>query len=168
MAHERRSRNNRLRLDCECPTTTTTTVLLMALGCCRCHCTAWWWHCRYRQDVLSRSLSWSNPCHTDAAFWQNNAKHFEAHSCLVLRALVSLLGEQLGGPASIGDLYSEELLAVACHDVGQIVMAHPRGHALLGADAKRYCLAAAQSRSSEVVRKAGLLATQRIMVASLG
>lgn len=25
----------------------------------------------YRQDVLSRTLSWSNPCHTDESFWRH-------------------------------------------------------------------------------------------------
>ena len=37
----------------------------------------------YRQDVLSRSLSWSNPCHTDAAFWKGHSKQFEEHDCAV-------------------------------------------------------------------------------------
>ena len=120
----------------------------------------------YRQDVLSRSLSWSNPCHSDAAFWKANSKQFEEHDCAVIKALVALVGEQIGGPSSIGDLYSPSLLAVACYDMGQVVEAHPRGWKMLGKDAKRY-LTTAMMMSDEGVKKAALLATQRLMVASI-
>lgn len=123
----------------------------------------------FRQDVLSRNLSWSNPCHKDDAFWRNNARHFEANSCSTLHSLLGLLEEQLEGPASIGDLYSPVMLAVACRDVGQIVVAHPRGHAMLGTErAKRLCLQAATLHADEDVRREALLATQRLMVATLG
>jgi hypothetical protein len=59
------------------------------------------------------------------------------------------------------------VLAVACHDMGQIVEAHPRGWKMLGRDAKKY-LTTAMVSSDEGVKTAALLATQRLMVASLG
>jgi V-type H+-transporting ATPase subunit H len=121
----------------------------------------------YRQDVLSRNLSWSNPCHNDAAFWKANSKHFEEQDGAVIKALVALVAEQIEGPSSIGDLYSPVVLAVACHDMGQIVEAHPRGWKMLGRDAKKY-LTTAMVSSDEGVKTAALLATQRLMVASLG
>ena len=120
---------------------------------------------QFRQDVLSRSLSWSNTCHTDPAFWKNNSKYFEKNNGAVIQALVGLLEEQLGGTASIGDLYSAEVLACACRDVGQIALAHPRGYAMLGEEAKRHCLLAAQLPDEEI-RKEALLAVQQLMVAS--
>ena len=56
----------------------------------------------------------------------------------MIKALVALVAEQIEGPSSIGDLYSPVVLAVACHDMGQIVEAHPRGWKMLGRDAKKY------------------------------
>jgi hypothetical protein len=121
----------------------------------------------YRQNILARDLSWSNPCHLDDAFWKANSRHFEEQDGAVLKALVALVGEQIEGPSSIGDLYSPTVLAVACHDMGQIVQAHPRGWKMLGKDAKAY-LTTAMMSSDDGVKKAALLAIQRLMVASLG
>jgi hypothetical protein len=108
----------------------------------------------YRGDVLSRSLSWKHPCHSDASFWRNNAKYFEADGCSTLKALIGLIEEQLEGPVSIGDLYSTDVLAAACRDVAQIVVAHPRAHQMFGPGAKRCCLQAAGSRDESVRSKA--------------
>ena len=63
--------------------------------------------------------------------------------------------------------YAEQVLAVACHDMGQIVQAHPRGWKMLGKDAKTH-LTTAMMFSDEGVKRAALLAIQRLMVASLG
>ena len=64
-------------------------------------------------------------------------------------------------------LYAEQVLAVACYDMGQIVQAHPRGWKMLGKNAKTY-LTTAMMFSDEGVKRAALLAIQRLMVASLG
>ena len=70
---------------------------------------------------------------------------------------MALVAEQLGGAASIGDLYSPTLLAVGCHDLGQVVVAHPRGWQLLGPDAKRHLMSAMTS-ADEGVQRAALCA----------
>ena len=70
---------------------------------------------------------------------------------------MALVAEQLGGAASIGDLYSPTLLAVGCDDLGQVVAAHPRGWQLLGPDAKRHLMSAMTS-ADEGVQRAALCA----------
>lgn len=110
----------------------------------------------YRGEVLSRSLEWT-PVHTSAKFWKENARRFEDGTYEVLNALGQI----------ILNTRSDLSLAVACHDLGEVVRYHPTGRNLLTlptmAGVKEHVMGLMSSANPEVAKEA-LLCTQKIMV----
>ena len=110
----------------------------------------------YRGELQSGYLEWT-PIHTNVKFWKENLKNFEANEFEILGFLLDIL-------QSSTDYTS---IAVACHDIGQIVRFHPYGRklltlpVLLGAREK---IVALMQHSSPEVRRHALLAIQKIMV----
>lgn len=109
----------------------------------------------YKGEVDSKVLEWS-PVHTSAKFWKENARKFESNHYDVLKNLVELL-----------DSNSETTVAVACHDIGELVRFHPNGRNLLSlpvlGNPKPKIMHLMTHPNQEVARNA-LLAVQKIMV----
>lgn len=110
----------------------------------------------YRGEVLSKALEWT-PVHTSAKFWKENAKRFEDNGYEVLHALGQI----------ILTTHTDTTLAVACHDLGEVVRYHPSGRNLLTLPS----IAGVKERVMELmahpnpdVAKEALLCTQKIMV----
>lgn len=111
---------------------------------------------QYRGEVLSGVLEWT-PVHTSAKFWKENAEKVEDNNYEVLIALGKILRESK----------NEVTLAVACHDLGEIIRYHPTGRNLLTlatmAGVKERVMALMSHANPEVAKEA-LLCTQKIMV----
>lgn len=111
---------------------------------------------QYRGEVLSGSLEWT-PVHTSAKFWKENAQKVDDNGYEVLVALGKI----------IRDTKSETTMAVASHDLGEIVRYHPTGRSLLllpsMAGVKERVMTLMTHPNSEVAKEA-LLCTQKIMV----
>lgn len=110
----------------------------------------------YKGEVLSGSLEWS-PVHTSTKFWKENATKFEENGYEALRELADILAKSR----------NELTLAVACHDVGEIVRYHPSGRMILNvpqvAGLKERVMGL-MSHSNPEVAKNALVAVQKIMV----
>lgn len=110
----------------------------------------------YRGEVLSSVLEWT-PVHTSSKFWKENATKFEDNNYEVLNALGKI----------IMDTRNETTLAVACHDLGEVVRFHPTGRNLLAlqtmAGVKERVMSLMSHPNPEVAKEA-LLCTQKIMV----
>lgn len=110
----------------------------------------------YRGEVLSGSLEWT-PVHGSAKFWKENAIHFEDNNYEVLTALGRIIMETR----------SNVTLAVACHDLGEVVRYHPTGRNLLTLPAMsgvKERIMSLMSSQDQGVAKEALLCTQKIMV----
>ena len=110
----------------------------------------------YKGEVLSGTLEWS-PVHTSTKFWKENATKFEENGYEALRELADILAKSR----------NELTLAVACHDVGEIVRYHPSGRMLLNvpqvAGLKERVMGLMSHANPEVSKNA-LVAVQKIMV----
>ena len=109
----------------------------------------------YKGEVDSKVLEWS-PVHSSSKFWKENSRQFEKNNHEVLRNLVGLLDSQ-----------SDVTVAVACHDIGELVRYHPNGRMLLQLPSlnnpKTKIMHLMSHHNPEVARNA-LLAVQKIMV----
>eukprot|EP00475_Leptophrys_vorax_P010104 TRINITY_DN16783_c0_g1_i1.p1 TRINITY_DN16783_c0_g1~~TRINITY_DN16783_c0_g1_i1.p1 ORF type:complete len:453 (+),score=36.40 TRINITY_DN16783_c0_g1_i1:112-1470(+) len=110
---------------------------------------------KYRQEVLSGQLEWT-PMHKDAAFWRENIMHFEDNDFQVLRALVSLLDSS----------HEPRTLAVACHDLGQFISAHPAGRGVAHDMKAKDRVLRLLDHSDGEVRKQALLAVQKLLLSA--
>lgn len=111
----------------------------------------------YKGEVESGVLEWS-PCHTSVKFWKENLTKFDANQFEIVRHLAALLNS----PAS-----SEITLAVACHDIGELVRHHPSGRELLDLEELKNVKArimALMSHECPDVAKQALTAVQKILV----
>lgn len=71
----------------------------------------------YATEIRKRSLRWS-PAHKSEAFWRTNAKEIITHNDgEFLKLYIEILGK--------GWDDKKEVLAVACHDVGELVKQCP-------------------------------------------
>ena len=111
---------------------------------------------QYLSELRTGFLAW-NPAHLDETFWIRNMLKLEANRNETLSTLQDLI-------ASSQD---EQTLAVACHDVGEIVRHHPEGRRILEygklLDLKNTILQLVSHPSPEVSRNA-LIAIQKIIV----
>ena len=108
---------------------------------------------KYRAEVLSGRLDWT-VLHKEEAFWRMNAFKFEAQNCDLLKRVLRLVeaGEE---PRTV---------AVALHDLGQVIVHHPRGRTLVqNLRAQALVMRQLESSDAEVQRQA-LLCTQKIML----
>lgn len=110
----------------------------------------------YRGEVLSGALDWT-PVHTSSKFWQEHHLLMEASNYEVLQALGRIILESK----------DERTLAVACHDLGELVRYHPTGRSLLSlpvmSGVKERVIRLMFDHNQEVSKEA-LLCTQKIMV----
>jgi V-type H+-transporting ATPase subunit H len=74
----------------------------------------------YKVEVLSGRLEWSPP-HTSEKFWRECAVRFEDNNFEVLATLIELLRTARD---NVGR-------AIACFDIGQFAVHHPRGKTIL-------------------------------------
>jgi V-type H+-transporting ATPase subunit H len=108
----------------------------------------------YKGEIDSKVLEWS-PVHTSAKFWKENFQMFEKNNYEVLNALCALLDSQ-----------SQVTVAVACHDIGELVRYHPNGRLLLQIppnNPKAKIMTLMSHTNPDIARNA-LLAVQKIMV----
>jgi len=107
----------------------------------------------YRHSVLGKTLDWS-PVHKSENFWKENPFHFEDNHNEVLLALKSILL----------DSNDNKSIAVACYDVGEFVLAHPKGKSLVTKlEIKDALMKHMMSTDAEVKRNA-VLAYQKIVL----
>jgi V-type H+-transporting ATPase subunit H len=109
---------------------------------------------RYRQEVLSGALDWGLG-RGDESFWREHAPQFEENNYALVRTLCAVL-TSAGAPP--------KALAVACHDVGQIAAAVPRGRAVITECGGKAAAMNLMTHDDEDVRKQALMATQKLLV----
>jgi V-type H+-transporting ATPase subunit H len=76
---------------------------------------------RWVTEVESKSLKWGSKLIHCEKFWRENSKEMELHDFKLLKCLIQLLKSS-----------DDEVVAVACYDLGEFVRFYPNG--------KRYCL----------------------------
>lgn len=106
---------------------------------------------QYRRDVSSCQLEWS-PLHRSEAFWKENFAAFEKDNRL-MQDLILLLG--VDDPVTV---------SLACHDLGQLCIAHPNGRRLVEKYGAKLKVVGLMSHSDPEVQKEALLCVQRLMV----
>lgn len=114
----------------------------------------------YSKEVLSGELEWT-PIHKSGVFWEKNVHKFVEKDQQILRVLIQLItpGAQVDG-ARVQD----KVLAIALHDVGEFVRAHPAGKKYINQlDAKRHIMTHLTSPVSAVSKEA-LTCVQKLMV----
>mmetsp|Transcript_40928 Transcript_40928/g.83747 ORF Transcript_40928/g.83747 Transcript_40928/m.83747 type:complete len:457 (+) Transcript_40928:140-1510(+) len=114
----------------------------------------------YSKEVLSGELEWT-PIHRSPTFWEKNVHKFVEKDLQILRVLVQLITP---GYMMDSKRVPDKVLAIALHDVGEFVRAHPAGKGyLIKLDAKRYIMGHLTS-SAEEVSKEALTCVQKLMV----
>jgi V-type H+-transporting ATPase subunit H len=109
----------------------------------------------YCKEVMSGELEWT-PMHRSATFWEKNVHKFLEKDQQVLKVLVELLKP--------GARIDSKALAVALHDVGEFVRAHPAGKKHVTAlNAKPYIMQHLTSSNTEINKEA-LTCVQKLMV----
>jgi len=107
----------------------------------------------YQQEVRSGQLKWGL-CHTEK-FWRNNVRSMEADDFALLKQLGELLGSA-----------DEEVVSIACYDIGEFVRFYPNGKSLVNQsqfNLKTKIMALIESPNTNVQRQA-LQAVSKIMV----
>ncbi len=108
---------------------------------------------KYRAEVLSGRLDWT-VLHKEESFWRMNAFKFEAQNCDLLKRVLRLVEAN----------EDSRTVAVALHDLGQIILHHPRGRSLMQTlKAQALVMRQLENSDTEVQRQA-LLCTQKIML----
>ena len=108
---------------------------------------------KYRKEVSSGKLEWT-VLHKEQKFWRMNIGQFQANAFHVVKLLAELL-KSSSDPTT---------LAVACHDIGQFIVHHPRGREVVqDLNVKLDVMKLLQDSSPEVQKEA-LLCTQKIML----
>lgn len=106
----------------------------------------------YAKEVASGRLEWS-PSHRSDHFWKDNYKAFEQNDGETLKQLVGCLASP-----------DPTTLAVACHDVGELIKVHPEGRRLVAPyQAKAHAMKLLKHEDPEV-QKYALTCVQRLMV----
>jgi V-type H+-transporting ATPase subunit H len=109
---------------------------------------------RYRQEVLTGALDWGLG-RGDESFWREHAAQFEENNYALVRTLCGVLASSSAPPKA---------LAVACHDVGQIAAAVPRGRTVVGDCGGKAAVMKLMTHEDEDVRKQALIATQKLLL----
>jgi V-type H+-transporting ATPase subunit H len=109
---------------------------------------------RYRQEVLSGALDWGG-ARGDDSFWRDHVPQLEEGNHALVKQLCTVLQAPSTPPRA---------LAVACHDLGHIATAVPRGRAVIAETGAKAALLRLMTHDEEDVRKQALLATQKLLV----
>ena len=107
----------------------------------------------YLHSVLGKTLDWS-PVHKSENFWKENPFRFEENHNEVLLALKSILL----------DSKDNRSIAVACYDVGEFVLAHPKGKSLVTRLEIKDALMKHMMSSDAEVKRNAVLAYQKIVL----
>eukprot|EP00002_Diphylleia_rotans_P024924 TRINITY_DN4922_c1_g2_i1.p1 TRINITY_DN4922_c1_g2~~TRINITY_DN4922_c1_g2_i1.p1 ORF type:complete len:458 (-),score=96.99 TRINITY_DN4922_c1_g2_i1:170-1543(-) len=107
----------------------------------------------YQEEILSGHLQWS-PVHSSETFWRENLKRFEEREFHLIKLLIQLLKTA----------ENPQVLAVACHDLGEFVCYHPRGKIILQDLQAKPVIMGLMVHSHIEVQKQALLCTQKLMV----
>jgi V-type H+-transporting ATPase subunit H len=109
---------------------------------------------KYKQELFNGELEWST-VHKSEKFWRENSHRFEENNNRALSALVALLTSNA----------SSTVLAVACHDIGELVRFHPRGRILIqNSGVKVQIMKLMAGHQDAEVQRQALLCLQKIMV----
>ncbi|KAM3569944.1 hypothetical protein VYU27_007968, partial [Nannochloropsis oceanica] len=73
---------------------------------------------RYTAEVASGQLRWGI-VHSDK-FWKENVRSLEANDFKILKSLISLLASE-----------DEEVVAIACYDIGEFARFYPNGRSIV-------------------------------------
>mmetsp|Transcript_22157 Transcript_22157/g.36640 ORF Transcript_22157/g.36640 Transcript_22157/m.36640 type:complete len:464 (-) Transcript_22157:495-1886(-) len=106
----------------------------------------------YAKEVASGRLEWS-PSHKSDNFWKDNYRNFDLHDHAMMKQLVALLSSD-----------DPTTLAIACHDISELVKIHPEGRRLLTQFAAKPPAMQLLKHSDPEVQKYALTAVQRLMV----
>ena len=104
--------------------------------------------------MLTGALDWGLG-RGDESFWREHAAQFEENNYALVRSLCSVLTSSSAPPKA---------LAVACHDVGQIAAAVPRGRIVVSDCGGKAAAMKLMTHEDEEVRKQALIATQKLLV----
>jgi V-type H+-transporting ATPase subunit H len=108
---------------------------------------------RWINEVNSKHLKWGSKLIHCEKFWRENAKELEKHDFKLLKELIQLL-------ASLED----EVVAVACYDLGEFVRFYPNGKSLVkNLGGKDMVMKLIEAENPEVQREA-LQCMSKIMV----
>ncbi|EGG20317.1 vacuolar ATP synthase subunit H [Cavenderia fasciculata] len=108
---------------------------------------------KYKAEVLSNELEWT-PVHKSEQFWKDNASKFEENNFNVLKFLHLILQK------SSNPLH----LSVACHDLGEFVIHHPRGKHIVEQLQIKPDIMSLMANTNEEVKKHALFALQKMMI----
>jgi V-type H+-transporting ATPase subunit H len=109
----------------------------------------------YKNEVLSKKLDWTSPCHRSEKFWRENVTLFEEDDYLILKCLKEIISSSDTPP---------RVVAVACWDLGEFVRFHSRGKAILQNIGAKNAIMALLNHPNEEIQKEALLALQKLMV----
>jgi len=110
----------------------------------------------YKNELLSKKLDWTSPCHRSERFWRSNVMRFDEEDNRCLRILKQILEEE----------QNPRVLAVACWDIGEFVRYHPRGKIVIKQIDTKVAIMKLLSHDSAEVRKEALLSLQKVMVSN--
>ena len=108
---------------------------------------------RYKREVLSGSLSWTQ-VHTDPSFWKENISKFEERDWQIVRVLLKLL-----------EMNKEtKTLSVACHDIGKFIESHENGRFIIQRLMGKEIIMKLMAHPDLEVQKQALLCVQKLML----
>lgn len=107
----------------------------------------------YRHSVLGGVLDWA-PVHKSEAFWRENPFRFEEHKNEVLLGLLNVL-------TKAKDSLS---ISVACYDIGEFVLNHPKGKSLVSNLGIKTALMNHMMSTEADVKRNAVLAYQKIVL----
>ena len=111
---------------------------------------------QYQGEIRSRHLEWTPP-HTSETFWKENIHCFEENEFEVVQEIYEILRTSK----------NEQSLAIACHDIGELVRYHPQGRKVLSAPILQgldESVLNLITHESPMVSRHALMATQKILV----
>ena len=108
---------------------------------------------RWATEVTTKQLKWGSKLVHCEKFWRENCKELEKHDFALLKALIGLL-----------DSMENEVVAVACYDIGEFVRFYANGKSIVrNLGAKDRIMALIEHDNMEVQREA-LQCVSKIMV----
>ncbi|KAK2964217.1 putative V-type proton ATPase subunit H [Blattamonas nauphoetae] len=110
----------------------------------------------YIAELASHRLSWSPP-HTTDKFWKENYHRFEAEDYQLIRELLAFLYTQ-----------DKQTIAIACRDIGNIAVFHPRGRVILDKFDVKPKIMPLLSDEDPIVQKEALLCIQKLLTQKWG
>eukprot|EP00521_Asterionellopsis_glacialis_P013444 CAMPEP_0195309692 /NCGR_PEP_ID=MMETSP0707-20130614/38865_1 /TAXON_ID=33640 /ORGANISM="Asterionellopsis glacialis, Strain CCMP134" /LENGTH=139 /DNA_ID=CAMNT_0040373989 /DNA_START=1377 /DNA_END=1796 /DNA_ORIENTATION=+ len=127
----------------------------------------------YKVEVLSGDLEW-NVRHTES-FFRQHARALEENDFFIIKALLSILEERSSSPSTFGVKEQngdrdedkdndEEVIAIACFDIGEFVRYYPNGRSVLKMmNGKDIVMSLLEHKNPEVQRQAILCLSKLLL-----